>query len=214
METDRPQIPRRTPGHQEVNLPMSMRRVLRALLPLWVVIGPLHAQDAEPEVLTPIPVTENDTLSAREGQETVVQGRVSRTRVNSSGIHFLEFDDTPFACVTFAQQVAAFPDGPPSEIYKDKWVRVRGKIEKFRGAPQIKLLAPDQIEVIDAPAPPPEPAAVAMTSPADPAANPEPATPAPAPAAAPAAEVPPGVETVEGVPALDWRKFFPESKGK
>jgi hypothetical protein len=187
-----------------------MNRAFRILWPFLAACS-LHAQDAapdpEPEPAV-VPVTESETLSAREGQETLVQGRVSRTRVNSSGIHFLEFEDTPFVCVTFAQQVAAFPDGPPSEIYKDQWVRVRGRIEQFRGAPQIKLAAPDQIEVIPAPAAEPAPVAMPVTP-----ENPEPAPVAAAPAA-PAPAVPSGAETVDGIPALDWRKFFPESKEK
>jgi hypothetical protein len=37
---------------------------------------------------------------------------------------------------------------PPDRLYRDKRIRVRGKLKKYRGHPQIKVTNPDQIEII------------------------------------------------------------------
>ncbi len=198
METHRQPLPWRI----QVNQAMKTRLPpLFFALFAFIIGSGSHAQ-AE----TPVPVTATDQLLTSEGKEVFVEGTVHSTRINASGIHFLEFMDTNFICVTFAQQVAAFGDTPPSEAYKGKRVRVRGKIDLFRGAPQMKLLSPDQVEILNN-APPPTKAVVTPSL----AARVSPAPETPKPAALPTPAVP-EVEVVDGIPALDWKKFFPPAK--
>jgi len=149
-----------------------------------------------------------------EGNTVRVSGFVESTQVNATGIHFLRFRDSEFTCVTFARHVKDFPGGPPSEAYKEKWIEVTGLIENYRGKPQIKLTLPDQVKIIEAPAPPPvaqtpPPAKPPVDAPDKEAGKPKTGDPAPV---VKAPEAKPGrvVEIIDGVEALDWRKYFPE----
>ncbi|MDF1814467.1 MAG: hypothetical protein P1V20_19835 [Verrucomicrobiales bacterium] len=146
-----------------------------------------------------------------EGETVRVRGFVTSTSTNATGINFLDFKDTDFVCVTFGRFVSNFTDGPPAEVYKEKWIEVSGEIQNYRGAPQIRVESPEQVKILaEPPPPPPEP---------DP--SPEMAKeekkeevvkkPEPEPEVAPEkAEKGRELEVIDGVPALDWRKYFPE----
>lgn len=167
--------------------------------------------------------TSSEQILQDEGNTVAITGFVKSTQVNAAGIHFLEFKDNAFSCVTFARNVKNFPDGPPSEVYKEKWVEVTGPIEKYRGQAQMQLASPDQVKIIDAPAPPAMTEKVPAGSEDQTALNASeaPKTEAPkteepaAEAITPVVAAPPAqpgrvVEVIDGVEALDWRTFFPE----
>ncbi len=150
-------------------------------------------------------------LLQREGESVTVRGFVESTRTNAAGIHFLQFRGSEFVCVTFARFVKEFEEGPPSEIYADKWLEVSGEIEDYRGTPQIKLLSPGQVRVIDAP-PPPPPAVAEMEDEREEMPEAEEEKPEDvSPVVVESAPGGPVVEVIDGVRALDWRKYFPEN---
>ncbi len=170
----------------------------------------LLAEEADLKVIKLEAVSSEQIL---ENEEVIVrvQGFVEATRVNATGIHFLDFKGSDFVGVTFAGFVEKFPDGPPSEFYKGKWVEITGKIQNYRGTPQIRLESPDQVKILDQPLPPaPVAPQVAEAAPKEP----ETKEPKPAPQEKPPVSSPTStreLEVINGVPALDWRKYFPES---
>lgn len=84
------------------------------------------------------------------GKEVVISGRVSRTGKSSSGHNFLNFDDNrEFSVVCFQEDVAQFRDGVPADVYRRRFVAIRGRLESFRGKLQIRLTKPTQISVVE-----------------------------------------------------------------
>lgn len=170
------------------------------------------AQDAE---LPKIDVTDSAALLANEGNEAIVTGKVTSTGSSASGINFLNFDGSDFVCVTFARNLGAFTEGSPVELYDGELIEVTGRIEMYRGSPQIKLESPDQVKILksETPEPEPVPEAPEMVETEEPAAKPE--APAPTPeddksaALQPPTATDPDVELVDGQPPVDWRKYFP-----
>lgn len=167
----------------------------------------LLAQDVATKLIDLEEVSELKILED-EGEAVRVRGFVERTNTNATGINFLDFKGTDFVCVTFGRHLSSFPDGGPAEIYNEKWIEVSGKIENYRGNPQIRIESPDQVKIIDEPAPkPPEPEPVVVVE--EPKKE-EVVKPKPAPAPEPVAKDGRQLEMVNGVPAVDWRKYFPE----
>jgi len=83
------------------------------------------------------------------GQTITVSGRI--VRANDTGkITFLNFskDRDQFVAVVFADDYGEFST-PPAELYEGKEVWVTGEIDSYKGAPQIVLSNPDQVEVFD-----------------------------------------------------------------
>ncbi len=178
-----------------------MHRILFLLLAVpWLA----SAQDAE---LPQISASDSGQLLANEGKRAVVAGFIESTGTSASGIHFLNFRGSEFVCVVFARDLAAFGENSPAEVYAQKHVEVRGEIELYRGNPQIKLASPDQISVQEQPQPenaekPPETPQPAPKTESQP--EPE-AKSAKSASDSPAA---PDVELIDGVPPVDWRKYF------
>jgi endonuclease/exonuclease/phosphatase family metal-dependent hydrolase len=71
--------------------------------------------------------------------------------VNTAGrVTFINFDTqrpARFAGVIFTENLNKFPK-PPKALYTGKFVRIRGTVSTFRGAPQIVITSPDQIEIL------------------------------------------------------------------
>lgn len=87
----------------------------------------------------------------RIGEDVVVEGKIVDTR-NIGNVCFLNFHEdyqTYLTGVVAAENFASFP-GAPERLYIDKHVRIKGRIELFRGKPQINIASPAQIEVIAA----------------------------------------------------------------
>ena len=174
-----------------------------------VIFSCLMAQDAIR--LIKLSETESAKILEAEGEKVRVSGYVESTRTNATGIHFLHFQDTDFVCVTFPQFLDQFGEKPPSEQYVEKWIEVSGEIQNYRGTPQIRLTSSDQVKTIPAPPVPKpvveEPEKVAETKEEGTEEKPKPEeTPTPKEKKNSGR----ALEVVNGVEALDWRKYFPE----
>lgn len=174
----------------------------------------------EASTLIDLETTPAAKILESEGEKATVRGFVEDTNTNATGIHFLNFRNSEFVCVTFARYLSAFEKGP-ADAYLDKWIEVTGEIENYRGSPQIKLLSPEQVKIIDKPAPAETPDITNTDDapPADPAmadtGSNQPDTPeVKAVGDVEMEDIPPGTEVVNGVPALDWRKYFPTAPQK
>jgi len=53
--------------------------------------------------------------------------------------------------VIFGKDREKFGGTPPEKLFDGKFVRVRGKVEEYRGKPQIVVEDPAQIEIVPAP---------------------------------------------------------------
>ena len=98
----------------------------------------------------PAPITAVDAKN-HIGKEMTVCGVVAATRyldTSSSRPTFLNFDkpspNQTFTVVIFGDDRKKF--GEPEVAYKDKKICVTGKIEEYRGSPQIVARDPKQIE--------------------------------------------------------------------
>jgi len=83
------------------------------------------------------------------GQTITVSGRI--VRANDTGkITFLNFskDRDQFVAVVFADDYGEFP-APPSELYDGEEVWITGEIDSYKGAPQIVVSSPNQVELFD-----------------------------------------------------------------
>jgi lysyl-tRNA synthetase class II len=86
------------------------------------------------------------------GKYMSVEGRIVRTH-NSGKACFLNFHNNwarYCSLVIFDNVFHRFPE-KPEKFYLNEFVRVKGKIKKFRGRPEIVLDSPKQIEIIDKP---------------------------------------------------------------
>ena len=75
--------------------------------------------------------------------------RSSSASISKGGHHFLNFSGADFTVVCFKENAAKFKDGGPAKTFDRKEVQVTGKIELFKGKPQIKLTLPGQISLLD-----------------------------------------------------------------
>ena len=177
---------------------------MKRFLFLWTLgLALLTAQDAE---LPTIDATEIEKLREQEGSEIIVRGFIETTGKSASGVNFLNFRGTEFVCVVFAQNAATFTDGLPAEIYREKWVEVRGTLSSFRGKPQIKLEGPSQVTIIEAPAmveAEPEPAKIETP------AEPEEKIEEPEKKPEPEITIDGDTELIDGLPPVNWKLYFP-----
>lgn len=81
------------------------------------------------------------------GQTVTIEGRIVDTH-DTGAITFLNFSSSrdQFVAVVFAADYGNFPQ-PPVELYKGKKVWLTGKVTEHKGAPQIIVKSPEQIEV-------------------------------------------------------------------
>ena len=83
------------------------------------------------------------------GQRLAVEGDVVRV-YNSGKAAFLNFAEDyqgTFSVVIFAADFDQW-SGPPEQVYLGQRVRVSGKIKEYKGAPEIIVESPEQIEII------------------------------------------------------------------
>ncbi len=94
------------------------------------------------------------------GQRLTVEGEVVRVH-NSGKAAFLNFAQDyrgKFSVVIFASDFEQWPE-PPDQVYLGQRVRVTGKIKEYKGAPEMIVESPEQIEILG-------PVAVATETPA------------------------------------------------
>ena len=84
------------------------------------------------------------------GETAFISGKI--INVGSSGrVNFLNFDtERPpaFVAIVFRKDLEKFSQ-PLEETYKNKIVRVRGRVSLYRDRPEIVVTSPDQIEILD-----------------------------------------------------------------
>ncbi len=83
------------------------------------------------------------------GRRVTVAGEVVRS-YNSGKVVFLNFDEDwrgKFSVVIFARDFEKFPQ-PPEEMYLHKAILVTGKIKQYKGAPEMVVDSPGQIEIV------------------------------------------------------------------
>jgi hypothetical protein len=83
------------------------------------------------------------------GKDTIVEGKVVAIKCVSSAC-FLNFDQNyqaTFSAVIFAAHFQKFPGS--LHQYLDKFIQVKGVIEKYKGSPQIIVKDQSQITVVD-----------------------------------------------------------------
>jgi hypothetical protein len=115
-------------------------------------------QTESPAAAVEAPVILSEDIAAMEsklGSEVIIEGVVGNVGSMPNGnITFLNFGDqrTGFVAVVFRPAYEKFPDG--FDKYAQQKVRVRGSLEKYRDRQiQIKILTPDQIEIVAPSAP-------------------------------------------------------------
>jgi aspartyl/asparaginyl-tRNA synthetase len=83
------------------------------------------------------------------GQVVTIEGRVVKT-YNSGKAIFLNFHEdyrTYFKAVIFPDDWHKFPE-PPEKLFLGKLVRVTGLVKEYKGAPEIIVEEPTQMEII------------------------------------------------------------------
>jgi cardiolipin synthase A/B len=114
------------------------------------VMADLLALDGRPR---PTPPT-SGVVSWQEaidylGHRLAVEGEVVRVH-NSGKAAFLNFAQDyrgKFSVVIFGSDFDKWPE-PPDQVYLGQRVRVSGKIKEYRGAPEVIVKSPEQIEIL------------------------------------------------------------------
>lgn len=125
--------------------------IILSLSGLSAVAQMAETPTAEPAAETVIEAKDIEKLRAAVGQTVTVVGTVERTGKDStSGMNFLNFGSSRggFTVVVFPSNVPSFPE-PPEQLYRNKKVRITGKVEDHKGAPQIVLEKPEQVEIVE-----------------------------------------------------------------
>lgn len=132
-----------------------MRRTLIPLFLLGLLTGFVPSvgcggQQPAKEAPAPPRVRANDsrTLRSSVGKTVTIYGKVSRTGKSSSGHNFLNFSGAEVTVACLKDDVAKFKNGAPADVFDEETVEVTGKVELFKGKPQIKLTDPAQIKVV------------------------------------------------------------------
>ena len=84
------------------------------------------------------------------GQQVAVEGMIVRTK-NTGKVTFLNFDPDyrhTLTLVIFSDDAAKFPV-PPDEMFLQRRVRATGVVEEYKGAPEIIISEPEQIEIVE-----------------------------------------------------------------
>lgn len=125
---------------------------------LFLVAAGLFAQPTATRPASPL--TEAEALPVIAWQDAaehldhrcIVTGQIASTR-KLERICFLNFDPSPehrLAVVIRQENWERFPQSP-EQLYRDKWVRVTGRIGEYRGKLEIVVSTPRQIEVLPGP---------------------------------------------------------------
>jgi micrococcal nuclease len=117
---------------------------------LWQTYPERDAAGQAGEVAAPL-------ISWREahryyGERVTVTGRVIDTK-NTGKACFLNFHPDwrqTFTAVIFARDFGLFPS-PPEKLFLEKEVRVTGRVQEYRGKPEIVITAPSQIRIVNGP---------------------------------------------------------------
>ena len=81
-------------------------------------------------------------------REVIVQGRIVQTG-KTAGITFLNFDMARSMSAIVRQRNYRNFQPSADEMYRGKFVRIRGTITEYRGKPQIEVARPDQVTILE-----------------------------------------------------------------
>ena len=84
------------------------------------------------------------------GKRMIIEGVVVAARRTERAV-FLNFSENwqrDFTVVIFARDFGKWPQADPEPLYRQKKIRVRGKIERYRDRVEIVVARPDQIEIM------------------------------------------------------------------
>lgn len=125
----------------------GIRLVVTVVL-VWTAAS--HAEDKPPALPADagIPVIDWKDAAHHIDKLVIVQGKIVQTR-NIGRICFLNFD--PARSFTAIVREASYPNfsTPPEEMYDQKIVRIRGVISEYNGKPQIEVVRPGQVSILD-----------------------------------------------------------------
>ena len=111
-----------------------------------------------PAVVKVIDSANVEELKANVNQTVTVKGKVAKVKDwdgkgdATKGINFIDLEGKQFTLLVFAADYEKFPSRP-AELYKDKTLEVTGKLELHKEKWQIKATSPDQVKIVEAPAP-------------------------------------------------------------
>ncbi|NPA90813.1 MAG: DNA-binding protein, partial [Chloroflexi bacterium] len=82
------------------------------------------------------------------GEIVTVEGRIVQT-YDTGHLTFLDFTHRKedLSIVIFAKDYSRFP-APPARYYHNRRVRVRGRVQLHKGAPEIVVHSPDEIQIV------------------------------------------------------------------
>ncbi len=126
-----------------VNDDRLIAQVMQVIERDWQEATPIRPGGGE------IPVIAPEEAEAYLGQEVIVEGRIVRT-YDTGRVTFLDFSrrKEELSVVIFARDYDKFPE-PPAEWFQGHRVRVRGLIKRYRGALEIVVTDPEQIQILD-----------------------------------------------------------------
>ena len=117
-----------------------------------LLVARLNADDKKKPALPSdagIPVIDWKDAGGYLDKTVIVQGKIVATR-NIGKICFLNFDTSrTFTAIVREASYTNFPK-PPEDMYDQKIVRIRGLISEYNEKPQIEVLKPDQVMILDA----------------------------------------------------------------
>lgn len=164
---------------------------MRVLVATLVVAARLAAAE-------PPPAISPAEAGAHEGEVVTVEGEVASARVESDTC-ILEFgpDAGGFRVLLVVPIFSDLPEHP-ERLYQGRRIRASGRIQRFRGAPEMVVRGTSRIEVIGfgataPPAPTPPTTAPPTPAPTPPTTAPPPPATLPAPVAVPPASATPPV---------------------
>lgn len=97
------------------------------------------------------------SIIAKDGQKITVRGTVSGVRKSRGGTNFINFEGSDFYLVAFKSDLNAFKNEEPADLYQGKHLAVTGVVSIYKGKPQMKLLHPDMIRIVNSEEPIPAP---------------------------------------------------------
>jgi len=123
---------------------------MRSTLILLTLAGSLFcSQDVIAKEQPIVRVAANNAAAVKEhtGKIATVHGKIKSASISRSGHHFLNFYSSNVVVVCFKDNVKKFDGGGPAKLWSDKDIEVTGKLEIYKGKPQIKLTLPAQVRL-------------------------------------------------------------------
>jgi hypothetical protein len=123
---------------------------LSALFLFTILLVNSYAQQAsKPDSVKTFKVIKSDSVKAYVGKEVTIKGVVTEVMVMKSGLAYLNIDgkypDNKFTALVFKRDAEPFGD---LKVWEKKKVEITGKIDDYKGKPQMVLSKPDQIKAV------------------------------------------------------------------